>query len=161
MTSPIRGRVARILNSRELVINVGAQGGVSIGMRFDVIDTAGENIADPDTGEQLGSVERQKVRVKISKVQEKLSVASTYKKRDVNVGGSMGLVSQMFMPAKWVTKYETLKTEEQTWEELHEMDSYVKIGDPVVQVLHDVDRESEPQEITEATQTSGTATSTG
>ena len=158
MTSPIRGKVARILNSREIVINVGVQGGVAIGMRFDVMDTAGENIADPDTGELLGSVECKKVRVEISRVQEKLSVASTYKKRNVNVGGSMGLASRMFMPAKWVAKYETLKTEEQTWEDLHETDSYVKVGDPVVQVLHDVDRESEPHEIREAAPASGAAT---
>ena len=49
---------------------------------------------------------------------------------------------------KWVTKHETLKTEEKTWEDLDEVDSYVKIGDPVVQVLEALSplatRESEP-----------------
>ena len=150
MTEPIRGKVARILNSREIVITVGSKDGVTIGMRFDVMDTTGENITDPDTGELLGSVERQKVRVEISKVQEKLSVASTYKKKDVNVGGNIGFASQMFMPVKWVTKYETLKTDEQTWEDLHEMDSYVKTGDPVVEVLNDIDKRSEPERTTEA-----------
>ena len=40
----------------------------------------------------------------------------------------------MLMPKK-VTKYETLKTEEKTWEHLDEEDSYVKVGDPVIQVL--------------------------
>ena len=155
MTEPIRGKVARILNSREMVINVGSKGGVTIGMRFDVMDTKGENITDPDTGQLLGSVERQKVRVEISKVQENLSVASTYKKRTVNVGGgSMGLASQMFMPARWVTKYETLKTDEQTWEDLHETDSYVKTGDPVVEVLNDIDEGSEPARAAEATRPS-------
>ena len=142
MTKPIRGKVARILNSRELVINVGSKDGVTIDMRFDVIDTA-EDIMDPDTGELLGSVERQKVRVRTTRVQEKLSVASTYKTKHVNIGGNMGLASQMFMPAKWVTEYETLKSDDQTWEDLHEMDSYVKAGDPVVEVLKDIDRESE------------------
>ena len=48
-------------------------------------------------------------------------------------------MAQMFMPAKWETKYETLKTEEKTWEDLDEEDSYVKIGDPVVQVLEGTD----------------------
>ena len=41
----------------------------------------------------------------------------------------------MFMPPKWITKYETLKTEEQTWEDLDEKSSYVKVGDPVIQVI--------------------------
>ena len=38
MTEPIRGKVARILNSREMVINVGSDSGVAVGMRFEVMD---------------------------------------------------------------------------------------------------------------------------
>ena len=34
MTDPIRGRVAKILNSRELAINIGAAHGVCVGMYF-------------------------------------------------------------------------------------------------------------------------------
>ena len=154
MTKPIRGKVARILNSREMVINIGSRDGVAVGMRFDVMDTTGENIKDPDTGELLGSVERSKVRVEVAKVQEKLSVAYTYKKKRMNEGGNMGLVSQMFMPAKWVTKYETLKTDEQTWEDLQEIDSYVKTGDPVVEVVKDIDGKSESARAAEAAPTS-------
>ena len=137
MTELIRGKVARILNSREMVINVGSLGGVIVGMRFDVMDTKGEHVRDPDTGELLGSVERPKVRVEVSKVQERLSVASTYKTETVNVGGT-GLgsgFSDLLMPAKWETRYETLKTDEQTWEDLDERNSYVKTGDPVVQIM--------------------------
>ena len=137
MTELIRGKVARILNSREMVINIGSRNGVVVGMRFDVMDTKGERVRDPDTRELLGSVERSKVRVEISKVQERLSVASTYRTEKVNVGGT-GLGSSLgdiFMPAKWETRYETLKTNEQTWEDLDERDSFVKIGDPVVQVM--------------------------
>ena len=142
MPEPIRGKVAQILNSRELVINAGSNSGVAVGMRFEVMDAKGEDIKDPATGELLGSLERPKVKVEVSKVQERLSVASTYKKETVNVGGGgleVGMVSsslsQLFMPAKYETRYETLKTEEKTWEDLDEEDSYVKIGDPVVQVL--------------------------
>lgn len=61
----IRGKVARILNSRELAINVGAADGVKVGMYFDVLDPKGEDIKDPDSGEVLGSLERPKVRVKL------------------------------------------------------------------------------------------------
>src|SRR5438034_4073982 len=50
---PIRGKVARILNARELVINVGLAEGVAIGMYFDVLDPKGEDIKDPDSGEVL------------------------------------------------------------------------------------------------------------
>ena len=143
MTTPLRGKVARILDTRNLVINLGAMHGVSIGMYFDVLDPKGEDIRDPDTHEILGSLERPKVRVQIVKTEERLSVASTFKKKTVNVGGqggfAVGGLAEMFMPPKHITKYETLKTTEKTWEDLEESESYVKTGDPVVQVLEEID----------------------
>ena len=143
MTNPIRGKVARVLNSRELAINVGKNHDVESGMYFDVMDQEHENILDPDTGDILGSIERPKVRVRVMLVQDRLSLASTFKKKNVNIGGSSGFgllaggLSEALMPPKWVTKYETLKTEEKTWENLEEKESYVKTGDPVVQVFLD------------------------
>ena len=147
MTDLIRGKVARILNSREIAINVGSDDGVSTGMYFDVMDQNFEDIRDPDTQELLGSIQRPKIRVKITKVQEKLSLASTYKARRVNVGGTAAFLlapaslSRALMPPKWVMEYETLKTEEKTWENLEEEKSYVKTGDPVVQVIETEDEE--------------------
>jgi hypothetical protein len=143
MTDNIRGKVARILDTRHLVLNVGSAHGVKAGMYFDVLDPKGEDITDPDTGEILGSIERPKVRVQVIKVDEKLAVASTFKKREINVGGRgsihMGNIADVFLPPKYVTKYETLKTTEKTWEDLSEAESYVKSGDPVVQVSGEID----------------------
>jgi hypothetical protein len=138
MAELIRAKVARILNSRELAITVGSKDGVVVGMYFDVLDSKGEDITDPDSGAVLGSIDRPKVRVQVTAVQEGLSVASTFKKKQVNLGGR-GLMgghnlSDLFLPPKYVTKYETLKTDEKTWEDLSEAESYVKTGDRVVQV---------------------------
>ena len=150
MAGRIRGKVARILNSREIAINVGRDHGVRPDMCFEIMDQKHQDIEDPDTGALLGSIERPKVRVKIIVVQDRLSLAATYKKKTINVGGSgfgaipVGL-AQALMPPKWVTKYETLKTEEQTWENLDEKESFVKIGDAVVQVFA-LDEEDEKQE---------------
>lgn len=147
MTNKIRAKVARILNSREIAITAGTQQGVVVGMYFDVMDVKGEDITDPDTGEVLGSIERPKVRVQVTQTQEKISVASTFKKQNVNVGGSfgfmedVGVISKALMPPKYVVKYETLKTAEKTWEDLNESQSYVKSGDPVVQVIEELDLE--------------------
>lgn len=140
-TSPIRGKVARILTSRDLVINVGSREGVTLGMLFDVMDPKGEDITDPDTHEVLGSVARPKIRVQVTTVQERLAVATTFKKKQVNVGGrgtwTAGAAgfADLLAPPRWVTKYETLKTDEKTWEDLDEKQSFVKTGDPVVQVI--------------------------
>jgi hypothetical protein len=143
MTNPIRGKVARILDTRHLVINVGESQGVHVGMYFDVLDPKGEDITDPDSGALLGSIDRPKVRVQVTRTEEKLAVAATFRKKEVNVGGRGSLVggglADMFLPPKIVTKYETLKTSESTWENLKEADSYVKTGDPVVQVIEEID----------------------
>ncbi len=136
----INGHVAKVLNSRQLAINKGRENGVKVGMVFTVFDQKGENIKDPITGENLGSVKRPKVSVKVIEVEAKLSVAETYKNERINVGGSgMGLVgvAKMFEPPKYVDKFETLKTNEQTWEDLDESQSYVKSGDPIEQEVKD------------------------
>ena len=143
MTEVIRGKVARILNSREVAINVGSEQGVVIGMLFDIVDEH-EEVRDPDTNQVLGSIDRPKVRVKVTHVQDKLALASTFKSRSVNVGGQgvgleLGAFTRAFAPPKWKTEYETLRTEEKTWEDLDEAQSYVKTGDPVVQVFEETE----------------------
>lgn len=140
-SQPIRGKVARILNSREVALNIGSRDGVVEGMLFDILDPKGEDIIDPETDDVIGSLNRPKVRVQVVTTQEKLSVASTFKKRQVNAGGqgsgfsALSELQRYLLPERWVTVYETLKTDEKTWEDLDEKQSYVKVGDPVVQIL--------------------------
>lgn len=150
--TPIRGKVARILNSRELAINVGSDDGVTVGMRFDVLDRRGDEIKDPDTSEVLGSVSRPKVQVEVSTVQPRFSLARTFRTRRTNVGGTgtafdmgLGPISRSLLPPRWVQAPETLKTSERTWEDLDESKSFVKIGDPVVQVRHTAEGEAEAE----------------
>ena len=160
MITPIRGKVARVLNAREIAINIGTANDVTVGMYFDVIDPNEGDIKDPDTGEVLGSIERPKVRVQVTHVQEKLSVAATDRSKRVNLGGSghfelpglaLGPFARALMPPKWITKYETLKKTGETVSELDEKDSSVKTGDLVVQVIEETNTEGKvPTENTEA-----------
>lgn len=149
MTEPIRGKVALVLNSRELVINIGSEHGVTVGMHFDVVYPYG-TIRDPDTKKVLGSIKRTKVRVRVTEVQEKLSVASTYRSTRVNIGGpgfDFGPFSRALMPSKWITRYETLKESDRETliEDIDDEDSYVKVGDPVVQAIAEIDVETEQE----------------
>lgn len=143
MTELIHGKVARVLNSQEIAINIGTANGVTMGMLFDVLFLQSGQIRDPDTKEVLGSVKRTKVRVRVTEVQKKLAVASTYRFRQVNVGGPLdiGPFAQSLMPSKWITKYETFKKSERETvkEDIDEEDSFVKVGDPVVQVIEEID----------------------
>ena len=138
MTKPIEGKVARVLNAREIAINVGAADGVAVDMLFDVIDSRYSDITDPDTNEVLGSIVRSKVRVKIIHVEVKLSLATTYRTKRVNTSGIRLPDFSMFAGGGWVTKHETLKKTgkvDNTPDDLDESESYVKTGDPVVQVI--------------------------
>lgn len=142
MSDLIRGKVARVLNSREVALNIGYVDGVKPDMCFDIMDRKLEHIRDPDSGEVLGSIERPKVQVKVIHIQEKLSLASTFKATRVNTGGyagyslaDIGVLTRALIPPRWETKYETLKTDEKTWEDLEESESFVNVGDPVVQIL--------------------------
>jgi hypothetical protein len=145
MADPIRGKVAQIINSQELVINRGSQAGVREGMRFAVLEAGLGAIRDPDTGEDLGSIQRTKVQVEVTQVRELLSVAGTYRSKRVNVGGvggfTAGEVGRLFTPPRWVEQRETLKASDAKWEPLTEEQSIVKIGDPVVQINVDDDDE--------------------
>lgn len=152
MKEPIRGKVARVLNEREIAINKGAADGVTIGMYFDIMEVHNEDIIDPETGEMLGPIERSKVRLKVTHVQEKLSVATTYQSEEVNLGGSghlgitamaLGPFARSLMPPKWVKRYETLKKTDKALGELNEEDSYVNIGDLVVQFIENIATEGD------------------
>lgn len=141
MTDAIRGKVARILNARELVVNKGADDGIEIGMQLAILNEGGVDITDPDTGDVLGSIEVPKVLVKVVHVSARLAVASTFRKFRT-AGGPFyhaGNLSKMLGMADAPREYvESLKTDQSTYkEELRPEDSYVHVGDPFVQVLGD------------------------
>ena len=131
----IRGRVAAILNDRELVLNVGEKAGVHEAMRFRILDEP-RAVKDPETGEELGEVSKEKVRVKVVQVQPLLSIARTYETYQVNIGGLMPdfsfLEKGMFRTRKIVTRARTLRYDESVIsnEPLDEGKSFVKVGDP-------------------------------
>ena len=58
LTEPIRGKVAKVLSHREVVLNVGKKHNVEIGMVFDILFRGYDEIKDPDTGEVLGGIDR-------------------------------------------------------------------------------------------------------
>lgn len=131
----IRGKVARLLNARELALNIGSDQGVVQGMRFAVLNPRGEDITDPDTGANLGSVEVQKVLIEATRVEPRVCVARTYRTRTTKVSGGVLPNVDLFSPPKYRTTAETLRTTDNPGQaEIDESDSFVKVGDPVVEI---------------------------
>jgi len=134
MTKPISARVAQILNARDLVINKGMNAGIKEGMQFHILNSRGQNIMDPETGEPLGSVELPKASVQVTKVFEKMSICSTYKLKggSLTLGFYGGLSSQLLQMTK--PSIETLATNIEDKKELDLKNSVVEVGDQAIQV---------------------------
>lgn len=128
----IEGKVAGILNERELTINIGLKNGVFEGMKFSILAKAAIEIYDPETHEKLGMVDREKVRVVAAEVNERFSICKTYRKW-TTVGSTFANIAGLMAAPR--VEHETLKVNDSSLPPpLSEEESYVKIGDRVIQV---------------------------
>ncbi|GAA3548881.1 hypothetical protein [Kribbella ginsengisoli] len=127
----LRGKVAALLNSRELVLNLGADDGVEVGMRFVILNSKGVDITDPDTGEVIGDVKVPKTVVKVVRVDgPKVSVARTFRV----IPGTPGIAAALLASGSWAgttPRVETLAIGPDTElvAELDDNKSYIKVGD--------------------------------
>ncbi len=130
----LEGRVAGIINARELTINIGKDENVELGMKFKVLASEPFIIRDPESGKKIGELDREKIRVKVSEVYDNFSVCQTYKVK--NFGGIAPVISGSFIDSLYPPKMvvETLKIEDSELPPpLSEEESYVKSGDRVIQ----------------------------
>ena len=71
------GLVAKVIDHRTVVLNKGAQDGISEGNKF-VVFNLGEEVHDPKTGESLGILEEVKGKGKVVHVQDRVCTIETY-----------------------------------------------------------------------------------
>lgn len=131
----IQGKVAGILTERELTINIGSSNGVREGMKFKVLANEPIAVVDPVTCAKLGEIDREKVRVITTEVQEKFSICKTYQKRVTPGSAWFNVLAGLpqMGPSREVP--ETLKAKDSSLPPpLSEEESYVKIGDRVIQL---------------------------
>ncbi len=135
----LEGKVAQILNEREIAITIGKKHGVAKGMRFAVLAATPQEIRDPDTNEVLDTLDREKVEVEATDVRDRITVCSTF--RTTYIPG--GLFSQpmlstivlqnAFAPPREMP--ETLRIQDSSLPApLDPEESFVKIGDRVREI---------------------------
>ncbi|MDQ0094812.1 hypothetical protein [Paeniglutamicibacter psychrophenolicus] len=129
--SRIEGRVATVLSDRQIAINRGSQHGVEIGMKFAVLTDEVPVVTDPETGEEIGNVEVAKTLVKIVSIQEKMSIARTFRTKTVGGGSIWSLTGVGSTPKK--VEESLRKTESSEVFELDDVERIVDKGDRVVQ----------------------------
>lgn len=81
-SEPITGRVALVEDDYTLVINRGAEAGVAPGMVFAVHSDAGQVITDPESGVELGRLNREELRVRVFDVHPLFARAHTFVRTD-------------------------------------------------------------------------------
>lgn len=130
---PLRGKVAQILTERELIINVGSNHGVRHGMKFKILADAPLEVRDPETHDVIGEIDREKVVVMASEIEEKFTVCKTFRKWATGGASIFSIASMMAGPRE---KHETLKIEDSSLPlPLSEEESYVKVGDRAIQLV--------------------------
>ena len=75
----IGGSVARVEDQYTLIINRGSEHGAKLEMVFAVLADGGDQILDPETGNVIGELPTEKLRVKVVDVQPKYSRAATFR----------------------------------------------------------------------------------
>jgi hypothetical protein len=75
------GRVIRLITDDELIFNLGAEQGVTEDMLFDVLDSTTEDVYDPLTMENLGSIERIKSQIQVINIGQRIALARVHPPR--------------------------------------------------------------------------------
>ena len=99
------GLVAKVIDSQTVVLNKGAQDGISEGNKF-VVFSLGEQVHDPRTGESLGLLEEVKGKGKVVHVQDRVCTIETYEFEFEVASVPTSITEQLFYSRKERTKKE-------------------------------------------------------
>ena len=134
----IHGKVAAILNERDLVVNKGQADGVFEGMAFNVTEP-NVSITDPDSGIELGVLTREKIKVKVFEVHPNFSVAKTYETYSATEPSAIEFADALHR-RRSVTRVRKILIEpgEEKSVTIGVSGSTVNIGDPVFQIEEDL-----------------------
>lgn len=108
-------------------------------MQFAVLSRAPIEVVDPDTNVKLGEVDRPKVRVRAAHVYPEYSIAETFEVYEVRTGGigiDPSVFSSILSPPGVQRRIRTLRIKDaDVPPPLPPEESFVKVGDRVVQIL--------------------------
>jgi HKD family nuclease len=135
MTQIIKGTVAEIIDNSTVVLSVGSESGVEVGMRFKIFSKNKIEITDPESHEKLGELDIEKFKVQVIQVFPKFSIAETYEYKTVNTGGSYNssiwTLNKMMEEPRLVKRRKTFEIDKQEKRTINKEDSIVSVGDRV------------------------------
>ncbi|EMF0280536.1 hypothetical protein KI126_002609 [Enterococcus faecium] len=106
MNNKKTGKIIRILSDEELLINIGKKQGAYVGEKYKIYEK-GETIQDPDTGENLGTLDYIKATVEIVNVYENFSIVESLTRYKEKV--STGIMSAFSDKSREIDRVEVNK----------------------------------------------------
>lgn len=106
MNNKKTGKIIRILSDEELLINIGKNQGAYVGEKYKIYEK-GEEIQDPDTGENLGTLDYIKATVEIVNVYENFSIVESLTRYKEKV--STGIMSAFSDKSREIDRVEVNK----------------------------------------------------
>lgn len=92
-------KIAKIISTKQVVVNAGSNVGLKVGDKLEIIDKFGDDpIVDPDTGENLGTLDLVKGNVIVSKVYPHMAIADSRKVSSFLKAMSPELLASPFSP---------------------------------------------------------------
>lgn len=70
-------KIIKIIDETAFIINVGSDDGIERDDKFEILDTEGEQIEDPETGEVLGNLNTSKGIIVAENIYPKMTIAKT------------------------------------------------------------------------------------
>lgn len=78
-------KIAKIINSKQVVINAGSDLSLKEGDKLEIIDKFGTDpVIDPDTGKSLGTLDLPKGELIVSKVYPKMAIAESPRQPNIS-----------------------------------------------------------------------------
>lgn len=75
-------KIAKIIDTRSIVINAGIDAKIKIGDQLQIVGSKGPKVKDPDTGKELGTLDAIKGRVIVTQIYAHMAIAEAIKYRD-------------------------------------------------------------------------------
>lgn len=74
-------KIAKIISTKQVVINAGSNAGLKPGDKLEIIDKFGTDpVIDPDTGENLGTLDLPKGQLTVTKTYPRMAIAESPRK---------------------------------------------------------------------------------
>lgn len=128
-------KIIKIVDETAFIINAGSDDGIEKDNKFEILDTEGEQIKDPESGEVLGNLNTSKGIIVAETVYPKMTIAKTRM-----VGGELTYESDIlkfanpYLTRKPSHREELFVDESEVTGGLQQSSNPIKIGDEVTKL---------------------------